>query len=296
MPCRKLCKQIVYVGIGTGEAFGPGPKERQSAGRFRFFRFDKKENSHCEYIRCTFGTPWQEQDVTKLPNVTQIADEKATLLLGKSVTDRSSMCLSDPFVADSWQRNWLPQHRQNHIEFQQVKLEKRHDDLKSAALTCPFDPTDLNAVLSHAEQCYRHFAIAWLHPAGFSDLDVIRRYYRVLPALRRDEYEILRFEPSLFENLAGDVDRLTIQRVLVEPSLRARWAELTPEMVGNTAQTMRDNIVADLYHYGNHPELRLCSGLLLTRLLVRSSKWDQAVEAAYQRSLHSFSLRCDEIL
>ncbi len=51
---RFVCKPV-YIGIGTGEAYGTGPRKRTTRGRFRLYRYDVKDNFHLEYIRLTEG-------------------------------------------------------------------------------------------------------------------------------------------------------------------------------------------------------------------------------------------------
>jgi hypothetical protein len=39
---RFVCKPV-YIGIGTGEAYGTGPRKRTTRGRFRLYRYDVKD-------------------------------------------------------------------------------------------------------------------------------------------------------------------------------------------------------------------------------------------------------------
>ena len=271
----------LYVGIGTGEAFGTGPRHHPGLGRFRFFRYDAKDNMHCEFIRCEVTREWTERDVRHLVDVTRISETSATLLLGKSIADQSYMCLSDPIVQPHYQK-WFSDHPENVMDFIELNLSKDRQTLPCDSPRFPKITVDLGALLHHAEEVYRHYVVAWMHPARLTAEDAIRIYYRQLPAFRREQYEVYRLRSDIFTPALVDEGAVTIPGVLTDPALKRR---VTPETVASLERWWRPQIVKDLYAYGNHPELRLCIGLLACRLLTRSGIWMEAIHAAFRRRL-----------
>ena len=282
----------VYIGIGTGEAFGTGPQRHPGVGRFRFFRYDAKDNMHCEFITCAQVRDWDASDVVSIPNVTAISEKVATLLLGRSSGDASFMCLSDPQV-ERHHSAWLSDNPQNHMEFQEVRLEKHRQTLPASSPQFPEIATDLGAVLFHAEDVYRHFVVAWMHPERLATGDALRIYYRQLPAFRRQQYEVYRFRQDVFESSPTDPDALTIPRVLMDEDLRA---QVHPAAIEMLEEWLRPQILSDLYGYGNHPELRLCIGLQACRLLMRSGIWMDAVRGAYRGRLFEVDISIQRLL
>ncbi len=145
---RFVCKPV-YIGVGTGEAYGVGPRHRSTQGRFRFYRYDVKDNFHLEYIRRIDRTSATVQNARDLPKVTAIDELRAALLLGRGGADGGFMCLSDPKVAE-WYMSWWSHHPKNRIVFKEVTLEKVHDDLRAGRPTTPFRADDVAAVLDQA--------------------------------------------------------------------------------------------------------------------------------------------------
>jgi hypothetical protein len=50
-------------------------------------------------------------------------------------------------------------------------------------------------------------------------------------------------------------------------------------------QWLKREVIEDLYSYGNHPELRLCTAIALWQRLSDSGLWGEAVEVAYRGRL-----------
>ncbi len=281
---RFVCKPI-YIGVGTGEAYGVGPRSRESGGRFRFYRYDVKDKFRLEYIRRRDMSPERVSDASALPDVTSITADRATLLLGRGAADGGYMCLSDPKIAEGY-LIWLSRNPKNRLVFQEATLEKVRDDLRTGRPTTPFAPDDVSAVLEHAWMVHRLFFVAWQHPSRLSGREGLDLYYHELPAFRRDEYEILRFKPELLGITAGpEADALTIPNVLWTGDLRSR---LEASLTGAAAwleQWLKREVAEDMYSFGNHPELRLCTAIALWQRMCDSGLWAEAVEAAYRDRL-----------
>jgi hypothetical protein len=283
-----ICKPV-YIGVGTGEAYGVGTRSRETHGRFRFYRYDVKDNFHLEYVKREDRQPQLVEDARELPAVTSISTDRARLLLGRGEADAGFMCLSDPKIAEGYMI-WLSRNPKNRLVFQEVVLEKVRDDLRLAPATTPFPADDVAAVLSHAWYVHRLFFVAWQHPRRLSDQEGLDLYYRELPAFRREEYEIYRLKPELFGVAPGpEADSLTIPKVLWTQDLRDRLGAAMPQAVAWIARWLQREVVEDLYSYGNHPELRLCTAIALWRRLWDSGLWGEAVEAAYRSRLFEIS-------
>jgi hypothetical protein len=54
-------------------------------------------------------------------------------------------------------------------------------------------------------------------------------------------------------------------------------------------------VIEDLYAYGNHPELRLCTAIALWRRLFDGGLWLTAVEAAYRGNLFDVSMAAERV-
>ena len=284
-----VCKPV-YIGVGTEEAYGVGPRGRQTQGRFRFYRYDVKDNFHLEYVSRRDRAPRPVQDARELPEVTSITPERATLLLGRGEADGGFMCLSDPKIAEGYMI-WLSRNPKNRLVLQEVILEKVRDDLRTDRPTTPFTADDVAAVLDHAWNVHRFFFVAWQHPRRLSDQEGLDLYYRELPAFRRGEYEIYRFRPELFGMAPGpEADALTIPKVLWTADLRGRLEAVVPGAATWVEQWLKREVIEDLYSYGNHPELRLCTAIALWQRLSDSGLWGEAVEAAYRGRL--FEVDC----
>ncbi|MGD9713917.1 MAG: hypothetical protein AB7V46_17945 [Thermomicrobiales bacterium] len=291
---RFVCKPV-YIGVGTGEAYGVGPRSRQTHGRFRFYRYDVKDNFALEYVSRRDRAPRPVQSVRELPEVTSITADRATLLLGRGESDGGFMCLSDPKVAEGYMI-WLSRNPMNRLVFQEVILEKVCDDLQTGRPTTPFTADDVAAVLNHAWNVHRFYFVAWQHPRRLSDQEGLDLYYRELPAFRREEYEIYRFSPELFGVAPGPVaEELTIPNVLWTENLRERLEAALPGAAARVEQWLKREVVEDLYSYGNHPKLRLCTAIALWQRLWDSGLWSQAVEATYRARLFEISCSSERL-
>ena len=286
----------VYIGIGTGEAYGTGPRRRTTRGRFRFYRYDVKDNLQVEYIRMTEGRQYEKVDVQSVPRVPPIGDTRADLLLARGSADSNFMSLSDPNVAE-WYAVWLKDHQHNRLVFREITLEKVHDDLRTGRPTTPFHPYDVAASLAHAWRVQRWYYVAWQHPSRLTATEVIDLYYDELPAFRRQEYEIYRFKPEIFGLNSDDPEGagLTVPRVLRSEELHRRLESGKPEAAARVKRWLREGVVKDLYAYGSHPELRLYTAIALWQRLSASGVWDAAVEAVYRGRLFDLDFGVERV-
>ncbi len=286
----------IYIGVGTGEAYGTGPHQRMSQGRFRLYRFDIKENFHLEYVRLTEGCLEERCNVQTVPPIPAITETKATLLLAKSSADSSFMSLSDPEVAEA-HTVWLHDHPENRIVYKTITLEKVHEDLRTTRPSTAFAPDDVPQVLAYAWGVQRWYFVAWQHPQRLSDAEGIALYYKQLPAFRRTEYEIYRFKPELLGLAAGDpgAEELTVPQVLRSEQLCARLEQSRPGVLAELQRWLQQGLVKDLYAYGSHPELRLCTAIVLWKRLAATGLWDSAVEAAYRGRLYEVDLSAERV-
>lgn len=289
-----VCKPV-YIGVGTGEAYGVGPRSRATSGRFRFYRYDIKNNYHLEYISRNDRTPWVVYDARDLPEVTSITDESATLLLGTNNADSGFMCLSDPKIAEGY-KLWLRHFPNNRLIFKEIILERVRNDLRTSRPSTPFSPDDVAAVLNHAWNIHRFFFVAWQHPSRLSDQQGLDLYYPKLPAFRRREYEIYRFRPELFGMALGpEADLLTIPHVLWTTDLRRRLETAQPGAVARVEKWLNREVVEDMYSYGNHAEIRLCTAIALWQRLSDNGLWNKAVEAAYKGRLYEMNFSSESL-
>ncbi|MFO0954182.1 MAG: hypothetical protein U0835_24105 [Isosphaeraceae bacterium] len=287
---RFVCRPV-YIGVGTGEAYGTGPRRRTTRGRFRLYRYDAKDNFQLEFIRSSVGRDEEKDNVRTLPPIPLIGETRATLLLAKSAVDRGFMSLSDPEVA-RWHTVWLRDHRENRIVYREITLEKVHDDLRAGEATTPFAADDVAAALAHAWNIQRWYYIAWQHPQRLGEAEGIDLYYDLLPAFRREEYEIYRFQPSIFGLSSDDpaAAALTVPRILRSPDLRRQLEAARPGAVARLDRWLQQQVMRDLYAYGNHPEFRLCTAIALWHRLAATGQWDAAVELAYRNRLFEVEL------
>ena len=278
--------QPIYIGIGTGEAYGVGTRSRSTTGRSRFYRYDIQDNFHLEYIRYTAGARFEVEDAKSLPDCTKIGEASATLLLGAEADYGGMMCLSDPNIAEGY-AEWIHLHPENHLVFQEVTLEKVRVDLRKEKAGTPFPPEDVLAVLDFACRIHRLFFVAWQHPLRLSEKEGLDLYFPGLPAFRRREYEIYRFHPELFDigPHNSESDALTIPKVLWSDDLRGRLESKQPGAARFLEKWLQRQVVEDLYAYGNHPEVRLCAAMALWARLSGSGLWGTAVEATYRSRL-----------
>jgi len=285
----------LYIGVGTGEAYGVGPSRRTTQGRSRFYRYDVKDNFHLEYVTQTELREWEERDVRRLPDVTRIGDDQARLLLGKGAADSGFMSLSDPTLAEAYtdEMEW-PVSR---AIFREILLEKKRDDLQTDRPSTSFAADDPGAVLRHAWRVYGNYYVAWLHPERLSAREGLDHYYRELPRFRRDEYAIYRFRAELFGIAAGDAaaEELTIPNVLWNPERRRRLEEDHPAALRQIEAWARRQIILDLYHYGNHAEVRLRTAIALWERLKRGGAWDELLRATYRGRLFEVTLSRDRV-
>lgn len=292
---RFVCKPV-YIGIGTGEAYGTGPRRRTTRGRFRLYRYDAKDNFQLEFIRSSVGRDEERANVRTLPPIPPIGERRAILLLARSAADSSFMGLSDPEVA-RWHAAWLRDHPENRMVYREITLEKVHDDLRAGGATTPFVAEDVAAALAYAWNIQRWYYIAWQHPQRLGAAEGIDVYYDLLPAFRREEYEIRRLQPGTFGLSPGDpaAAELTVPRVLRSPELRRQLEAAKPGAVSRLDRWLQQQVNRDLYAYGNHPELRLCTAIALWHRLAATGQWDAAVELAYRNRLFEMDLGAERV-
>jgi hypothetical protein len=82
-----------------------------------------------------------------------------------------------------------------------------------------------------------------------------------------------------------ETDALTIPNALWSEDLRHRLETRMSGAADRVEQWLFRQVVADLYAYGNHPELRLCTAIALWRRLYDAGLWDAALEATYRGRL-----------
>jgi hypothetical protein len=286
----------LYIGVGTGEAYGVGTRRRRTHGRFRFYRYDIKDDFHLEYIRRTDGEEIATEDASQAPAIMSIDDDRATILLGRGGADGGFMCLSDPSVAE-WHGEWLRENPHNQVVYQQVLLEKFRDDLRTGKPTAPFRADDVDAVLEYAWQTHRLFFAAWHHPCRLSEKEGLDLYFKELPASRRATYEIYRFRPELFGMSRGEQGHtLTIPRVLWSKDLRAELEKAAPAAVEKLEKWLWQEAIKDLYAYGNHPELRLCTAIALWRRLSDSAQWSAMLKATFHEELYGVTFSPESMI
>ena len=232
-----------------------------------------------------------------LPPIPPIGETRATLLLAKGAADSSFMSLSDPEVV-RWYTDWLRDHHQNRLMYREIRLEKVHDDLRAGRASTPFSAADVAAVLAHAWNVQRWYYVAWQHPKRLSETEGIDLYYDLLPAFRREEYEVRRFQPEILGLSPDDpaARDLTIPSVLRSQELRQRLEARRPGAVAWLGRWLQDELVRDLYAYGSHPELRLCTAIALWYRLAQSGLWSAAVEAAYRNRLFEIEVEAERSL
>ena len=183
--CGRFEYKPVYIGVGTGEAYGTGPSHRDTTGRFRFYRYDDKDNHHLEFIKVTEGPESKQCNVEKVPPIPPIGREKLRqVLLGRGCGDPVFMCLSDPMVAKAQADFFKTKYLREHIT-KVVTLEKIHEEISLKQMPgVPFSPDDVRSVLAYAWGVYRWFYVAWLHPHQLTALEGLGMYYQRLPAWR----------------------------------------------------------------------------------------------------------------
>jgi hypothetical protein len=283
----------VYIGIGTGEAYGPGPTRRSSNGRFRFYRYDIKDNFHFEHIADRVIREWTQENVHEVPAGSKIEDDQARILLGRSVSDSSFMCLADPQVCESY-KEWIARNPHNRLVFRLLEMRKKHENIAPRSCDLPAPEGRLDAALTLAEELHRYFFIAWQHPSRLTDAEGLKLYYKELPEFRRVQYEIYRVKPEFLGETAPS-DGLAIPEVLFDDGRRAVVDRLAPGSVQKFDAWLKSQLVLDLYHYGNHPELRLCSALVFMRLLRSKGLWAEAIRATYDRRLNYLDLSVERL-
>ncbi len=293
----RFVSRPVYIGIGTNEPFGSGPRRRTTPGRFRFYRYDVKDNFHLEFVRVSEGPERKAKNVRSFPDVTKIGDDHATLLLGRGETDSGFMCISDPFVAEG-QSKILRDNPENRLVFREMALTLVHESLPLKQNTLPFQADDLSEVIEYAWRTHRWFFVAWQHPARLSMGDGLELYFKQLPEFRRRQYQIYKIRPELVDLEVEHpmVENLTVPHVLGTPELRARLASRSPGGLKKLERWLRNGVSRDLYSFGNHPELRLCTAMALWRLLDNSGAWSAAVESSYRHRVFELDLSFDRLL
>jgi hypothetical protein len=286
----------IYIGVATGEAYGTGPRQRSTRGRFRQYRYDVKDNDHIEHIKLTQGPDEERENVRSHPPVPAIGDSEAPVLLARGADDRSFMSISDPQVA-RWHEQWLAENPQNRLVYRRITLQKVRDDLRRGSATTEFPPDDVASVLEHTWRVQRWYYVAWQHPSRLTAAEGIDLYYDLLPAFRREEYEIYRFKPEIFGVSPDDPlsATLTIPAVLRSEELREQLERSRPGAVAALDRWFQREVERDLYAYGGHPELRLCTAIALWFRLSRTGVWDASVEAAYRGRLFEVDLSAQRV-
>jgi hypothetical protein len=187
----------------------------------------------------------------------------------------------------------LAEHPRSHVLYQRIDLEQVRFDLRTSIPDIGFRPNDIDAVLQYAWENHRWFFAAWQHPQRLSDMEGNLRYYAQLPEYRRRQCEIRRFRPSI---ISIDADRnidVSIPGVLQNASLRASLQNQYPTVVPRLEQWLGGIVVRDLYDFGSHPELRLCTAIALRKRLGASGAWDALLETAYRERLFEFTSLCN---
>lgn len=286
----------VYIGVGTGEAYGVGPAHRDTKGRYRFYRYDIKDNYQLEYVRATEGPESEQQNVSEVPEAPPIQEQRARVLLGRGRDDTGFMCLSDPSVAKA-ENEILKDTPLSVLVTKVVTLEKVHKNLRERRAGTSFAPDDVRAALKHAWAIYRWFYAAWLHPKRLTDAEGFEMYYRQLPAWRREQYAIYRIRPELLGLSPADSlgNPLPIPRVVADQDLRSRLEQNVPGALERIERWLHDRLVEDLYDFGSHPELRLCIAIALWMRLADTGIWASALKAAYEEELHRIDFGVDAI-
>jgi hypothetical protein len=290
-----VCKPV-YIGVGTGEPYGTGPRQRPTRGRFRQYRYDVKDNHHLEHISLTQGPDERRENVARHPQVPQIGETEATLILARGADDGSFMSISDPQVA-RWHEQWLAENPRNRIVYRRITLRKERDDFRRGEATTAFAPDNVATALEHAWRVQRWYYVAWQHPSRLTAAEGIDLYYDLLPAFRREEYEIYRFKPEPF-GVSPDhpaAASLTIPAVLRSQELRTKLEASRPGTVAELEEWFHRAVERDLYAYGGHPELRLCTAIALWFRLSRSGVWDAAVQAAFRGRLFGVDLGAERV-
>ncbi len=131
---------------------------------------------------------------------------------------------------------------------------------------------------------HRWFFAAWQHPERLIREEDALRYYCKLPIHRQKECETLRFLPEVL-----GIDDLSIPDVLADEELRAALERKSPGARDYFIGWLLQQVSQDLYSFGNHPELRLCTAITLWCRFAETGTWDDAVRAAYDERLCVFS-------
>ena len=292
-----LRHKAIYIGISSGEPYGAGPRQRESSGRFRFYRFDVKDKWHCEYLKLTTSPEWAQRDVATLPDRTTVGENEATLLYGRGYSDASHVCLSDPLIKPVWE-GWIATHPHNHLVFRTVAVERIHEELKEPPCpNTPFTADSPSAALTYALENYRHLYVATFHPDRLIAASGLDLYFVELPKYRQDEYSIYEIERNVFGSYQGALpERLTIPAVMADLALTAWLMKHCKEQFEHCAKWLTNGVVADLYAFGHHPEHRLVPSILLWKKLDEIGWWRTAIETAYAGHLFDLTHPLDGIL
>lgn len=271
-----------YLGVGTGEAYGVGPRHRATAGRFRFYRYDVKENFHCEHVAVTIEKTWRMKAVSSVPEVPAIGSDCAKLLDARSVVDPSFICVSDPMIRSAYEDR-LKSRPASEMEFRQVCLRKVHDDLRTGSPSTVYQADDVDAVLRYTQDTYRWFACAWLHASRLTAEDGVALYFRGLPEYKRAFHDTMKVRP---EYVPADSGRLrSVIEVLQDEDSLGRLEASVPAAIEILNTWWRDQVVSDLYASGGHPELRLQIAIITWQRMSESGWWARAQEAGYHGRL-----------
>src|SRR5690606_30084822 len=113
-----------------------------------------------------------------------------------------------------------------------------------------------------------------------SEIDGILPYYKELPEFRCQQYETYRFQPGFF-GISGQAGP-TIPDALRSKELIQQLEKNAPGAKERLLSWLKKEVVADLYAFGNHPELRLYTAIALWFRLQESGFLDDGVEKSYQ--------------
>lgn len=286
---------IAYIGIGTGEAYGTGPRSRGSEGRFRFYRYDLKDKQIWEYIESSEYPETKLESSNDFPNGISIGVDDARLLLIRGRDDSDWLCLADPLMAENYRRIFPPSQSQP-ISCKWLSLKKIRKKLNKTPCIPTQEGADLEKALGMAERYHRYFYVAWQHPHQLISSEGLDLYYARLPKYRQDEYRIYKIKPEFLGPGAPD-DGLPIPDVLFNKEQYATLCrEAGTDAVKRLEAWLLRGVIKDLYAFGNHPELRLFSILLMMRIWLRSGAWFEAVERTFEKTLGSLDASLERLI
>lgn len=93
-------------------------------------------------------------------------------------------------------------------------------------------------------------------------------------------------------NSAQGID-LSIPGVLRNERLRGQLDRRHAGVADRLLTWLKGQVTRDLYDFGNHPEVRLCTAVALWLRLTATGAWDAALQAAYRERLHELTCMFD---